>query len=82
MESRAQTQLGKIEIEADLQVARVQSLAHVTKQAMQGAALVSELEGQLGQMVPGARGRLRGIADIGCLGMAEVVSDTVRRVSR
>ena len=78
MEHRAQTQLGRIEIEADLQAARVQSLAYVGKQALQATALVSELEGQLGQMVPEAQPRLRGIGDITALGMAEMV----RRVSR
>lgn len=82
MEAKAQTALGRIEIEADLQVARVHGLAYVGKQAMQATAIVSELEGQLGQMVPQARGRLQGIADITTLGMAEIVADTVRKVSR
>lgn len=82
LEARAQTQLGRIELEADLQAARVQSLAYVGKQALQATALVSELEGQLGQMVPDARGRLKGIGDITALGLAEVVADTVRKVSK
>lgn len=82
METRAQAALGRIEIEADLQTARMHGLAYVGKQAMQATAIVSELEGQLGQMVPEARGRLAGIADITTLGMAEIVADTVRKVSR
>ena len=40
------TELGRIEIVADLQAARVNSLAFVARQAMQATALVSELEGQ------------------------------------
>jgi hypothetical protein len=82
MEARAKTLLGRIELEADLQSARVHGLAYVGKQAMQATALVSELEGQLGEMVPEARGRLKGIGDITALGFAEIVSDTVQRVSR
>lgn len=82
LDAQAQVSLGKIEVEADLQVARVHGLAYVGQQAMQATAIVSELEGQLGQMVPGARGRLTGIADITTLGMAEIVADTVRKVSR
>ena len=82
LESRAQVALGRIEIEADLQAARVHGVAYVGKQAMQATAIVSELEGQLGQMVPRAKGRLQGIADITTLGLAEIVADTVRKVSR
>ena len=81
MGTRAQIALGRIEIEADLQAARVHSVAYVGKQAMQATAIVSELEGQLGQMVPRAKGRLQGIADITTLGLAEIVADTVRKVS-
>ena len=82
MGTRAQVALGRIEIEADLQAARVHSVAYIGKQAMQATAIVSELEGQLGQMVPRAKGRLQGIADITTLGLAEIVADTVRKVSR
>ena len=82
IEVRAQAALGRIEIEAGLQAARVHGLAYVGKQAMQATSIVSELEGQLGRMVPGARSRLQGIADITSLGMAEIVADTVRKVSR
>jgi hypothetical protein len=82
LDAQAQVSLGRMEIAADLQVARVQGLAYVGKQAMQATALVSELEGQLGSMVPGAKGRLAGIADITTLGMAEIVADTVRKASK
>lgn len=82
LELRAREQLATIEVQADLQAARVHGLAYVTKVALQGAALISEVEGQLGQLIPDARGRLQGIADIGCLGMAELVSETTRQVSR
>jgi hypothetical protein len=82
LEAHAHAQLGRIEMETDLQSARVQGVTHVGRQAMQAAALLSELEGQLGQMVPEAQPRLRGMGDITALGLAEIVSDTVRRLSR
>jgi len=46
------------------------------------AAMVSETEQQLCRMVPEAAGRLSAIADITSLGLAEIVTDTVRQVSR
>jgi len=65
-----------------VQVARVQGLAYVGKQALHSAAMVSETEQQLCRLVPEAAGRLTAIADITALGLAEIVTDTVRRVSR
>ena len=82
IDGQSQLTLAKIDAEANLQVARVQSAVHVTKQGMLGAMLISELEAQLGQMVPEAQGRVQGIADIGCFALAELVADTGRRVSR
>jgi hypothetical protein len=79
---KAQAALGHVEMEADLQVARVHGLAHVGKQALFAVSMVSELEGQLGQMAPEARDRLAGIADITAFGIAELVAETPRRVSR
>jgi hypothetical protein len=82
IDANSQLELAKIEAEANLHAARVQSTVYVTRQAMQGTALISELEAQLGQMVPESRGRVQGIADIGCYTIAELVADTGRRVSR
>lgn len=82
LELRAREQQLAIDFAADVQAARVHGLAYVTKQALQDVALISEVEGQLGQLIPDARGRLQGIADVGCLGMAELVAETTRRVSR
>lgn len=67
---------------ADIQALRVNSLAYVGRQALHAAAMVSETEQQLCRLVPEAEGRLRAIADITALGLAEIVSDTVQRVSR
>jgi hypothetical protein len=79
-----QTDLGlaKIEHAADLQVGRVQAIGYVGKRAMQEIALVSQLEVQLTNLVPSAAPRLMAIGDMVALGAADVVSETVRRVSR
>jgi len=82
LDARGHLELARTRQQAGLQAARVHSVAHVGQQALQATALLSELEGRLGRMVPEAEPRLRGIADITALGLAEIVSDTVRRVSQ
>lgn len=74
--------LAHIEQAADMQAARVHSLGYVGKQALHAAAMVSETEQQLCRLVPEAADRLTAIGDITTLGLAEIVTDTVRRVSR
>jgi hypothetical protein len=49
---------------------------------MQEIALVSQLEVQLTNLVPSAAPRLIAIGDMVALGAADVVSETVRRVSK
>jgi hypothetical protein len=65
---------------ADIQAVKVDGLAYVGKVALQDTALLSQLEQQLAQLVPMATSRLQAIADITALGMAEVVTDTVRKL--
>lgn len=74
--------LARIDAEADRQAARVQAVGYVGQQALHSVAMVSALETQLREMVPAAAGRLNGIANVAALGMAQIVSDTVRKVSR
>lgn len=74
--------LARIEQAAELQVGRVMAIGYVGKKAMQEVALTSQLEGQLCALVPMATGRLQAIADMVALEAADVVSQTVRRVSR
>lgn len=80
LESQALVRSGQIDLEAQLQVARVQAVAYVGRQAMFGVAMISETEAQLGQTVPEARGRVAAIANLTAMGMAEVVADTTRKV--
>jgi IS30 family transposase len=80
LEARGQIQTAAIEQQADLQVARVQAIGYVGKHAMHEVALLSQLEHQLAALIPSAAGRLQGLDDIAALAMADVLSDTVRRV--
>lgn len=69
-----------INTQAELQAERIRALGYVAKAAMQEVTLLSELEQQLAALVPSAAGRLQGIDDLGALAMADVVTDTVRKV--
>jgi hypothetical protein len=68
--------------EAQVQEAIVQGVASVGASAMRSIAMVSQLEVQLGQLVPAAVSRLQAIGDITGLAMAEVVSQTAQRLNR
>ena len=82
LESSTEIGLANIEVQATLQVAKADAVAYVGRAGMQAVAMVSQFEQQLGQMCPMAVTRLQGIADMTALGVAEVVADTVRKVSR
>jgi hypothetical protein len=80
LDGRGRLELARIDQEADLQAERLSALAYVGKRAMQDIALLSQLEIQLSALVPAATPRLQGIGDMTALAMADVVSDTVRKV--
>jgi hypothetical protein len=73
--------MARLEVAAQIEAARVHAVGYVGQQAMQAVALVSQLEGQLGQICPLAVSRLQGIADITALSIAQVVNDAHRRLS-
>ena len=80
LDAQGHVQIAVIDHQADLQAARVQAIGYVGKRAMHEVALLSQLEGQLAALVPMATGRLQALGDMAALGMADVVSDTVRKV--
>jgi hypothetical protein len=82
IEARTEIGLGEIESQAELQAGRVMAVGYVGKRAMQEVAMVSQLEHQLATLVPMATSRLQAIGDMVALEAADVVSETVRRVSR
>jgi hypothetical protein len=80
MESRHTLKQAQIQDEAELQVDRVQAVGYVGQQGMQVVALVSQMEGNLATLVPMATSRLQAIGDLVALEVADVVSQTPRRV--
>jgi hypothetical protein len=80
LEGRGRLELARINQQADLQAERVAAVGYVGKRAMQEIALVSQLEVQLSALVPSAMPRLQGLGDLTALAMADVVSETVRKV--
>lgn len=65
---------------ADVECATLDGIQHITTRAMQGVALVSQLEQHLAAVSPEAEARLRAIADIHAFASAEVVSRAPRRL--
>jgi hypothetical protein len=82
MEAQARMSLARIERTADVEAGRVRSVAYVGKQALHATAMLTEVEQQLGRLVPEAAGRLQAIADITALGLAEIVAETNHQVGR
>lgn len=82
LQRRTVMELAQIAHVAAAQAARVEAIACVGRRALFEAALVTQTEQSLALLVPLASGRLQTIADVATLGIAEVVADTVRRVTR
>jgi hypothetical protein len=80
MESRQMLKQAQIQDEAELQVDRVQAVGYVGQQGMQVVALTSQMEANLATLVPMATSRLQAIGDLVALEVADVVSQTARRV--
>jgi hypothetical protein len=80
LDAHGQIQIAAIDHQAELQAARVQAIGYVGKRAMHEVTLLSQLEQQLSALVPISTGRLQALGDMAALGMADVVSDTVRKV--
>lgn len=87
--SRTGREVSRIVSSADLDVIRVAARAHVdharldaidtiAARAMQGVALVSQLEQQLAQAVPLATTRLQAVGDMHALASVEVVAAMAR----
>ena len=79
--ARGHLEMARINQEADLQAERVSGIAYVGKRALHEVALLSQLEVQLTALVPPAQPRLQAIGDMTALAAAEVVAETVRKVS-
>ena len=82
MESRHLVRQTAIQNEGELQVERVHAVGYVGQQGMQVVAMVSQMEANLATLVPASVSRLQAIADLISLEVADVVSQTVRKVCR
>jgi hypothetical protein len=80
LDGRGRLEMARIDQEAELQAERLSSIAYVGTRAMHEMTMLSQLEVQLSALVPSATPRLQGIGDITALAMADVVSETVRKV--
>jgi hypothetical protein len=74
--------LARIEQRAQIEAAKAHAVGYVGQQGMQAVAMLSQMEGQLGQACPMAVTRLQGIADMTALSIAQVVADSARRMNQ
>ena len=80
LDAEGRVGMARINQAADLQAERVAAIGYVGKRAMHEVTMLSQLEVQLSALVPSAMPRLQGLGDLSALAMADVVSETVRRV--
>jgi hypothetical protein len=64
-----------------VETAALDGLDIIAQRAMQGVALVTQVEQQLAQAVPLATSRLQALGDMHALASAGIVSDARRRLS-
>lgn len=80
LDGHGRLELARINQAADLQAERIAAVGYVGKRAMHEVTMLSQLEVQLSALVPSAMPRLQGLGDLTALAMADVLSETVRRV--
>lgn len=73
--------LARLAAGAEVEGGKLDALDYLSGRAMQGVALVSQLEQQLSTAVPIAHSRLQAIGDMHALASAEVVASAPRRLS-
>lgn len=73
----AKAELGRI---AALQVLRVRTVGCVTRRAISETGFISQHEMQTAQVIPLAASRCQAVAEVGVLGIAELVHATVEAV--
>ena len=78
--TQTRVEIACIEAAADIQATRTDAITYVARRGMQNVAMLSQLEQQLAALVPMASGRLAAIGDMSAVAIAEVVTDTARRI--
>lgn len=82
IEGSTAVDIARVQAREDIQNAQVEAMASVTQRGLQGVAFISQVEQQLAQAVPLAASRLQAVADIGALGISQVVMDTANKLRR
>ena len=82
LEAETQLKLAEIEQVAEIQAGKADAIFSVGRRVMHGVALTSQVEQQLGALVPFAATKLQDLSNIISLVAAEVVLDTPRRLPR
>ncbi len=85
--SKAMARLGQstdltiatVNAQTDIEAAQLDGLQMLAGRAMQGVAMVSQLEQQLSDMVPLAHSRLQAIGDMHAMASADVLARAARR---
>lgn len=80
MGSRHVLDVARIRAEEDLQVERLHAVESITSEGVMSAALVMNRARLLMDMNPMDAGVIQSVAQLGCLGLAEIVSGSARRL--
>jgi hypothetical protein len=70
----------RLRLAAEIEAVRVDSQIYVGRRAMRNVAFLSEFEELLARLSPTALSRVSAMADITCLSIAEMVSESARKL--
>jgi hypothetical protein len=80
VQQNAVVKAAQIEAEAELSALRFQAIGFMATVAMNEAAVLSQVEQQLAQLVPMAASRLQALGDAATLAMIQTLGDSSRRL--
>ncbi|MDQ3576200.1 MAG: hypothetical protein M3443_01050 [Actinomycetota bacterium] len=80
LDARSRMEAARIEAAAEVQALRTDAIGYVAKRGLVNAGMITKVEESLATLVPLASGRLAAIGDLAALAIADVVSDTARRM--
>jgi hypothetical protein len=80
MSARHVLDIARVRAEEDLQVERIHAVESITSEGVMSAAMVMNKARVLMDMNPMDAGVIQSIAQLGCLGLAEIVSGSARKL--
>lgn len=81
LSDRTELRLAETQAGTELELSKLDALQLIAGRAMQGVALVTQLEQQLSTAVPLAHSRLQAIGDMHALASADIVASAPGRLS-